>query len=135
MTVKNLFKYQVRLLARSDYVNIPSILSERQPQPGPSGAVRIVDEINLEKINLWQEINHYVENQLSKLNPKQYFAILMPNQYIQDTDYINNIKSRLLEIFGHDYELNANVFKFPTVGINLSTREYSALTRSETGLP
>lgn len=122
--VKNLFKYQIRILA--NYLDIPPILAKRQPQPGPSAAVRIIDEINNDNILMWQKINKYVEKSLEKLDniPTQYFSILLPNQYTENNKIQNKIKHIVWNHIGKKCKALIKIFKDRTVGVKGDERAY-----------
>ncbi|MHA1232872.1 MAG: glutamine-hydrolyzing GMP synthase [Candidatus Helarchaeota archaeon] len=122
--IKDLFKYQVRVLARK--LDLPTEISERQPQPGPAGAVRILGEITHEKIKLWQIANQITENILKPLSPAQYFAVLLPNEYIKD----NKIALKAMEIITQFFDNNNQcsiipyIFKAPSIGVKGDERVY-----------
>ncbi|MBM3292338.1 GMP synthase [Candidatus Bathyarchaeota archaeon] len=69
-----LYKWQVRMVAR--HLGMPTELSERQPFPGPGLSVRVVGEITQEKLEIEKEATTIVEENLSYLNPSQYFAAI-----------------------------------------------------------
>ena len=120
--IKDLFKYQVRILARK--LNLPKSISERQPQPGPAGAVRILGEITKEKIKIWQIANDLVEKIMKKMNPDQYFAVLIPNEYIKN-DIIKNKSEKIISnFFKNDFYINTYIFSTPTIGIKGDERAY-----------
>ena len=73
--IRELFKYQVRMLGRA--LGIPDRLLERQPFPGPGLAVRIAGAVDREKVELLREITEMVENALSAYSPSQYLAYLV----------------------------------------------------------
>ncbi len=73
--LKRLYKDQVRLLAR--YFNLPAIISERQPFPGPGLCVRILGEVTPEKAEIMRKATHIVENALKDYQPAQYFAVML----------------------------------------------------------
>jgi GMP synthase (glutamine-hydrolysing) len=111
--LKNLFKYQVRILAKSikappsiESIKAPPSIADRQPFPGPGLACRITDEITHSKIDIIRNIDQYVENELNKYGSSQFFSILMNNQITSrslETEKIiskyvkSNVKAYLLQ--------------------------------------
>ncbi|MHA1268595.1 MAG: glutamine-hydrolyzing GMP synthase [Candidatus Helarchaeota archaeon] len=120
--IKDLFKYQVRVLARK--LDLPKEIAERQPQPGPAGAVRILGPITRDKINIWQIANQIVEKILKPLSPSQYFAVLLPNKYIS----IDKISPQILDILSNfvssDVLIEPFLFSSPTIGVKGDERAY-----------
>ncbi|MBD3229529.1 MAG: glutamine-hydrolyzing GMP synthase [Candidatus Lokiarchaeota archaeon] len=119
--IKTLFKYQVRMLARK--LNLPKKISERQPQPGPAGAVRILGPLSAEKIKIWQEANQIVEDSLKKFSPAQYFAVLLPNQYLSN-EITNKKVKKIVNTHIQFAEIQSYIFSTPTVGIKGDERAY-----------
>ncbi len=76
--LRNLFKDEVRNVGRG--LNIPDMIIDRQPFPGPGLGVRIIGKITDKKIALLQEADHIFTEEIrlaglhSKIN--QYFAVL-----------------------------------------------------------
>lgn len=118
--IKNLFKYQVRILARN--LNLPKEISERQPQPGPAAAVRILGPITKEKIEIWQQANQIVENTLRSYSPAQYFAILLPNKYLSNE--IEKQVNQTVNKYIQDSEIQSYIFSTPTIGVKGDERAY-----------
>lgn len=54
--LRMLFKDEVRMIGRE--LNIPNDLLDRHPFPGPGLGIRILGEVNEEKVNLLQEADH-----------------------------------------------------------------------------
>ncbi|MGC8663937.1 MAG: glutamine-hydrolyzing GMP synthase [Thermoplasmata archaeon] len=79
--LRDLYKDEVREIAR--YLGIKTW--ERQPFPGPGLSIRIIGEVNKDKLNLLRNATEIVETEIEnaiekkKINkPWQYFAILLP---------------------------------------------------------
>lgn len=73
----SLYKEQVRMVARC--LGIPKEISERQPFPGPGLSVRVVGEINVDKLEALKKATKIAEEKLASLNPSQYFAVIVDN--------------------------------------------------------
>ncbi len=78
--LKELFKDEVRQLGRE--LNIPEILLKKHPFPGPGLAIRIIGEVDEEKLNLLREVDYLFIEELKKSNLYdsvwQAFAVLLP---------------------------------------------------------
>ncbi len=78
--LKNLFKDEVREIGES--INIPENILWRQPFPGPGLAIRVIGEINSEKLQILRDADEIIRKEILKegLNKKlwQYFGILLP---------------------------------------------------------
>ncbi len=77
---RHLFKDEVRKIAGS--IGLPSHLIQRHPFPGPGLAVRIIGEIDREKIEILKEVDAIFIDELRKANLYnriwQAFAVLLP---------------------------------------------------------
>ena len=83
--LRDLYKDEVRDLARM--LNVAA--SERQPFPGPALAVRCLDEVTPENIEVVREACYIVEDEIRKAAeagkmelPWQYFAVLLPSKSV-----------------------------------------------------
>jgi len=78
--LKDLFKDEVRKIGRD--LGMPEDILQRQPFPGPGLAVRILGEVNAERIALLQEADDIVVTEIKRagLYTKiwQSFAVLLP---------------------------------------------------------
>lgn len=77
---RHLFKDEVRKIAKK--IGLPNHLIERHPFPGPGLAVRIIGEIDREKIEILKEVDAIFIDELRKENLYnkiwQAFAVLLP---------------------------------------------------------
>lgn len=78
--LRYLFKDEVRKIGES--LKIPEENIWRQPFPGPGLAIRVIGEINIEKLNILREADEIIQKEIVSegLNKKlwQYFGILLP---------------------------------------------------------
>jgi len=78
--LKSLFKDEVRKIGKE--LGIPENIIWRQPFPGPGLAIRVVGEVNAEKLEILRNADDIIQKELIKegLNKSlwQYFGILLP---------------------------------------------------------
>lgn len=78
--LKFLFKDEVRRVGKA--LQLPEVILQRHPFPGPGLAIRILGEITEEKVKLLQEVDHIYVNKLKDYNLYdkiwQAGAILLP---------------------------------------------------------
>ena len=78
--LKNLFKDEVRVVG--EILGIPRSIVHRQPFPGPGLGVRIIGEINPEKLRILKEADHVFTEVLKETGWYdriwQAFAVLLP---------------------------------------------------------
>ncbi|MCS7122164.1 MAG: glutamine-hydrolyzing GMP synthase subunit GuaA [Archaeoglobaceae archaeon] len=73
--IKDLYKWQVRLVARE--LGLPKEIVERRPFPGPGLAIRIVGEVTWEKLEILKKVTKIVEEETNDLKAFQSFAVLI----------------------------------------------------------
>lgn len=73
--LKTLYKDKIRELARA--LELPSEISERMPFPGPGLAIRMLDPVTPERVELVRRATKRVEDNLLPLKPFQCLACLM----------------------------------------------------------
>jgi len=77
---KYLFKDEVRKIAKK--IHLPKALVERHPFPGPGLAVRIIGEIDREKLEILKDVDAIFIDEIKKANLYkkiwQAFAVLLP---------------------------------------------------------
>ncbi|MHA1835914.1 MAG: GMP synthase (glutamine-hydrolyzing) [Candidatus Odinarchaeia archaeon] len=120
-----LYKDQVRKVAR--YLNVPQVLSERQPFPGPGLLVRVVGKISREKIEVLKKVTVKVENIIKNFNSQQYFAVILDKDNLneQKNEAINRIKKTVLNLLkGEDITINVNILKNRATGVKGDVRAY-----------
>jgi GMP synthase (glutamine-hydrolysing) len=82
--LRELFKDEVRALGRE--LGLPDAVIQRQPFPGPGLAVRILGEVNAERVVVLQQADIRVQEEVSKLanyrDIWQSFAVLLPVQSV-----------------------------------------------------
>ncbi|MCD6563061.1 MAG: glutamine-hydrolyzing GMP synthase [Thermoproteales archaeon] len=101
---RELFKYQVRIIAKE--LGIDEKLVYRQPFPGPGLGCRITGEITREKVILLQEITKIAEEELAKYRPSQYFAALISSRYKPfKSMFIKNFLEDAFSYISEDYAI------------------------------
>ena len=101
--LNTLFKDEVRRIGRA--LNMPSFIIDRHPFPGPGLGIRILGEVNRERIRILQEVDHiYISNMKEfGLYDKvwQAAAILLPVQSVgvmgDERTYENVVALRAVE--------------------------------------
>ncbi|MFH1785261.1 MAG: glutamine-hydrolyzing GMP synthase [Candidatus Micrarchaeota archaeon] len=85
--LRELYKHEVREVGKE--LELPEIVHQRQPFPGPGLAVRVVGEITEEKVKIVQDACEIVETELDNAveakeidKPWQYFAALLPSKTV-----------------------------------------------------
>jgi GMP synthase (glutamine-hydrolysing) len=123
---RELFKDEVRKIGK--LLDVPSEILERHPFPGPGLAVRILGEVNKEKLELLREADYIYINTLKEANLYdkiwQAFAVLLPVSTVgvmgDSRTYERVIALRAVESVDG---MTANWFKMPHEVIEqISTR-------------
>lgn len=121
----SLYKEQVRMVAR--HLGVPSEISERQPFPGPGLSVRVVEEINVDKLDSERKATDIVEENFSRHKPSQYFAAVLDNKTVSHTrtKHIQENTARLLNVPLRNAAVK--VFKAKATGIRSGKRLYGEI--------
>ncbi len=125
----SLYKEQVRMVAR--HLEVPSEISERQPFPGPGLSVRVVEEINVDKLDSEKKATDIVEETFSRHKPSQYFAAVLDNKTVSHTRtmHIQKNTARLLNVPVRNAAVK--VFKAKATGIKSGKRLYGEIAAIE----
>lgn len=117
-----LYKDQVREVAR--YLKVPSAISERQPFPGPGLSVRVVGTVTEEKLGMLKRASRVVEEELERLAPEQYFAVVMEDadEKRETLDKLRSIVSRALGV--SERRVKTRVLKGRATGVKGDIRAY-----------
>ena len=120
-----LYKEQVRMVAR--YFGIPSEIAERQPFPGPGLSVRVVGEINRDKLDAEKTATTIVEENFAKHSPSQYFTAILDNKTMPypRSAYIQETVARLLNVPSR--HVTVKVFEAKATGIKEGKRLYGKI--------
>ena len=82
--IRDLFKDEVRKIGLD--LGLPKALINRHPFPGPGLAVRILGEINHEKVRILQEVDYIFIEELRKNNlynkTDQALTVLIPSKSV-----------------------------------------------------
>ena len=121
-----LFKGEVRKVAR--YLGVPTILSERQPFPGPGLSVRVVGEIKPDKLETLKRATDIAEEKFAKHSPSQYFAVIIDNVGKPPDHFIVHIQeaaTRFLNV--PKRHLSVKVFEDKATGVKGGERRYGEI--------
>jgi GMP synthase (glutamine-hydrolysing) len=119
----SLYKEHVRMVAR--YLGIPKEISERQPFPGPGLSVRVVGEIDVDKLETLRKATKIAEEKLAPLNSSQYFAVIVDNvesHQQSNRRHIHEIVARVLNVPARN--VSVKVFLDKATGIKGGLRVY-----------
>ena len=79
-----LFKDEVRKIGKA--IGLPSEIVERHPFPGPGLGIRIIGEVNEDRLNKLREADHIFLSELKKQNlyytASQAYAFYLPVKFI-----------------------------------------------------
>ncbi len=121
-----LFKGEVRKVAR--YLGVPTILSERQPFPGPGLSVRVVGEIKQDKLETLKKATDIAEEKFAKHIPSQYFAAIIDNVEKPPDHFVVHIQeaaTRFLNV--PKRHLSVKVFEDKATGVKGGERRYGEI--------
>lgn len=101
--LRELFKDEVRELGRE--LGLPDYVVDRQPFPGPGLGVRILGEVNADRLKVLRQADLRVREEIgameNHLDVWQYFAVLLPIQTVgvmgDDRTYENVIAVRAVQ--------------------------------------
>ncbi len=132
--VVSLYKGDVRKVAR--YLNVPGILSERQPFPGPGLSVRVVGKIRKDKLESLKKATSIAEQELAQHNPSQYFAAIIdnlerPNDHL--SLHIQESATRFLAV--PKRYLTVRVFRDKATGVKGGERRYGDIAAVNASTP
>lgn len=118
----SLFKGQVRKVARK--LGVPEEISERQPFPGPGLSLRVIGEINGDKLDSIKRATTILEKHFEKHNPSQCFAAIVDNKTISYSmnTHIQESLARLLNIPLRCVEVR--IFGSKATGVKSGRRKY-----------
>jgi len=92
----SLYKYQVREVAR--FLGVSHELAERQPFPGPGLSVRVLGELNSDKLDQLKAATAVVEDALKREKPSQYFAAIMSGKVAEAPKILRREAANALQI-------------------------------------
>lgn len=76
--IKNLYKWQVRMIAQE--LKLPMEVTGRKPFPGPGLAIRIVGEVTWDKLEILRKATRIVEEETVDVETFQSFAVLLDSK-------------------------------------------------------
>ena len=118
-----LLKEQVRMVAR--HLGLTQEFSERQPFPGPGLSVRVVGEIQPDKLDTVKKTTAIAERHLAQHSPGQYFTVIMDNKEAAQHSGIVHIQetvARLLNVPSRNVQVK--IFKDKATGVEGGKRRY-----------
>jgi GMP synthase (glutamine-hydrolysing) len=121
--LKDLYKYQVREVART--MLVPPELAERQPFPGPGLSIRVVGSLTIEKLEELKKATFIVEEQFNSFNPSQYFAAVFSGEIPKELKVVRRDAAELLDIPQHN--VRAGLLAEKATGILNGKRSYGTV--------
>ena len=94
--LKNLYKYQVREVART--LGTPPELATRQPFPGPGLSIRVLGEITPEKLEEIKKATFIVEQAFEPHNPSQFFAAIFSGKPPKELKVLKRDAAEIVEL-------------------------------------
>ncbi len=130
-----LYKDEVRQVARK--LKVPSYVSERQPFPGPGLSVRVIGNLNKEKLTLLKKATEVVEKAFTKKDAQQYFAAILPD-HKGDLSESQVLIDMVADILSRPHEnITASFLKNKATGVRHNDRVYGNVfcitVREDTG--
>ena len=117
-----LYKDEVRQVARK--LEIPSYVSERQPFPGPGLSVRVVGNLNKEKLAILKKATEVVEKVFAEKDAQQYFAAIL-SHHKSDLSETQMLVGMVANILGLPQENITGLFlKSKATGVRHNDRVY-----------
>jgi len=124
--LKTLFKGQVREVAR--YLGIPAEIAERQPFPGPGLSVRVVGEIQRDKLETLRKATVIAEEKLAQHNPSQYFAVVIDNVEKPNHTGLTRIRETAANVLNVPHsKVSVKVFEDKATGVKKGERLYGEI--------
>lgn len=117
-----LYKGEVRQVARK--LEIPPSISERQPFPGPGLSVRVVGDLDKEKLSLLKKVTEVVEKAFAEKEAQQYFAAILSDHKV-DLPETQILVSRVVDVLSLPQENIIGTFlKNKATGVRHNGRVY-----------
>ncbi len=109
--IKDLFKYQVRLLGKA--LGVPEELLERQPFPGPGLSVRVSGAVTRETNEVLRIATSRMERVLAPYRPAQYLVYLIGRATRSHVEAETIVRDML----GDSFSISVNVHDDVAVGV------------------
>jgi len=113
--IRDLFKYQVRLLGKA--LGVPDGLLERQPFPGPGLCVRIGGAVTAEATEALRKATTIVEKSLGPYKPAQYLVYMIGREGKRHPEAERIAR----EMMGPSYSISASLH--PNLGVGVKGDE------------